>query len=175
VIRQRRAANSRHYNRFMLIAVLTISDRCSQGLMQDTSGPAVVQLLRKQYAQAEMETAVVPDEINAIVAKLEHWCARGAALILTVGGTGLGPRDLTPEATRRVIEREAPGLAEAMRMAGSVKHPFAWLSRAVAGLKGGTLIVNLPGSLRGATESLSTILTLIEHALEIAAGGQDHL
>jgi molybdopterin adenylyltransferase len=170
-----RRRNSRNYNRFMLMAVLTVSDRCSRGLMKDTSGPAVTDLVRKQYGQAEIETAIVPDDVDAIAAKLERWCALGAALILTVGGTGLGPRDFTPEATRRVIDREAPGLAEAMRMAGSVKHPFAWLSRAVAGLKGSTLIVNLPGSFRGATESLGAILTLLEHAVEIAAGGEDHL
>jgi molybdopterin adenylyltransferase len=143
-------------------------------MMQDASGPAVAALLRKQFAEADLEEAIVADDMGAIAAKLELWCARGAALILTVGGTGLGPRDVTPEATRRVIEREAPGLAEAMRVAGSARHPFAWLSRAIAGLKGSTLIVNLPGSLRGATESLAVILTLLDHALDIAAGGHDH-
>jgi molybdopterin adenylyltransferase len=99
---------------------------------------------------------------------------QGAALILTVGGTGLGPRDRTPEATRRVIEREAPGLAEAMRFSGAERNPFAWLSRAVAGLKGSTLIVNLPGSRRGAEESLSSIVDLIHHGLDVAAGGRAH-
>jgi molybdopterin biosynthesis enzyme MoaB len=99
---------------------------------------------------------------------------QGAALILTVGGTGLGPRDRTPEATRRVIDREATGLAEAMRSIGAARNRFAWLSRGVAGLKGLTLIVNLPGSQRGAEQSLSSILDLIQHGLETAAGGQDH-
>ena len=103
-----------------------------------------------------------------------YWARRDAALILTVGGTGFSPRDRTPEATRRVIEREAPGLAEAMRVRGAESNPFAWLSRGVAGLRGSTLIVNLPGSQRGAEESLRCILPLLKHALEVAAGGQRH-
>jgi len=103
--------------------------------------------------------------------KLSH---QGAALILTVGGTGLGPRDHTPEATRRLIDREAPGLAEATRYYGAQKNPFAWLSRGIAGLRGSTLIVNLPGSERGAVESLTSVLTLLRHGLEVASGGQIH-
>jgi molybdenum cofactor synthesis domain-containing protein len=105
---------------------------------------------------------------------LEKISREGAALILTVGGTGLGPRDRTPEATRRVIDREAPGLVEAMRFHGAQSNPYAWLSRAVAGLNGSTLIVNLPGSLHGAEESLGSVLPILRHALEIAAGGQTH-
>jgi molybdopterin adenylyltransferase len=158
----------------MLLAVLTVSDRCSQGLLEDTAGPAVVALLRQQWKDAEVWTGLVADEEDAIAAKLEQWSGQGAALVLTVGGTGLGPRDRTPEATRRVIDREAPGLAEAMRFNGAQRNPFAWLSRGVAGLKGSTLIVNLPGSRRGAEESLSSILSLIKHGLEVAAGGQTH-
>ncbi len=100
--------------------------------------------------------------------------ARAQLWSLTVGGTGLGPRDRTPEATRRIIDREAPGLAEAMRQKGAERNPYAWLSRGVAGLRGSTLIVNLPGSKRGAEESLEAILPLLRHAIEIAAGGQDH-
>lgn len=158
----------------MLLAVLTVSDRCSQGLMTDTAGPAVVELLRAQYPQAEIQTGLVADDENTIVAQLDQWCAQQAALVLTVGGTGLGPRDRTPEATRRVIDREAPGLAEAMRSMGAARNPFAWLSRGIAGLKGSTLIVNLPGSLRGAKESLASILALIGHGIEVAGGGQNH-
>jgi molybdenum cofactor synthesis domain-containing protein len=103
--------------------------------------------------------------------KLSEDCV---ALVVTVGGTGFGPRDRTPEATRRVIDREAPGLAEAMRFHGAERNPYAWLSRGVAGLRGNTLIVNLPGSRRGAEESLTSILALIRHGLEIAGGGQAH-
>ena len=98
----------------MLLAVLTISDRCSQGLLTDTAGPAVVALLRRDWPQEEIQTALLPDDEDAIAAALEQLSRQGAALVLTVGGTGLGPRDRTPEATRRVIDREAPGLAEAI-------------------------------------------------------------
>ena len=158
----------------MLLAVLTVSDRCSQGLMTDTAGPAVAALLNSKWPAAEVLTDLVPDDEDAIADTLENLSAQGAALILTAGGTGLGPRDRTPEATRRVIDREAPGLAEAMRSLGAVTNPFAWLSRADAGLKGKTLIVNLPGSQRGAEESLAAILPLLAHGIEIAAGGQSH-
>ena len=142
--------------------------------MEDTSGPAVVALLAQQWPEAEIQCKLVPDDEEQIVAMLELMSGQGAALILTVGGTGLGPRDRTPEATRRVIDREAPGLAEAMRSAGAVRNPYAWLSRGVAGLMGSTLIVNLPGSRRGAVESLESILALIRHGLEVAGGGQSH-
>jgi len=158
----------------MLLAVLTVSDRCSQGLLTDTAGPAVVALLAQHWPEAEIWTGLVPDDEDAIAATLEKLSREGAALALTVGGTGLGPRDRTPEATRRVIDREAPGLAEAMRMHSAKLNPFAWLSRGVAGLKGSTLIVNLPGSRRGAEESLASILALVKHGLEVAAGGQTH-
>lgn len=158
----------------MLLAVVTISDRCSIGQMTDTAGPAVVELLRAQWPDADIETALLPDEEDSIVALLEQFAADGAALVLTAGGTGFGPRDRTPEATRRIIDREAPGLAEAMRSLGAAQNKFAWLSRAVCGLKGSTLIVNLPGSLRGATESLTSILPLLKHAIDVAAGGQNH-
>ncbi|SRR6266702_848322 len=158
----------------MLLAVLTISDRCSQGLMTDTAGPAVVALLREQWPQAEISTILLPDDEDAIAAELQRLSSDGAALILTAGGTGLGPRDRTPEATRRVIDREAPGLAEAMRSQSAVSNRYSWLSRGVAGLKGSTLIVNLPGSKRGAEESLASILALLKHGIEVAAGGQTH-
>jgi molybdopterin adenylyltransferase len=158
----------------MLFAVLTISDRCSQRLMTDTAGPAVVALLGQYWPEAEIRTSLLPDDEDAIAAALEELSRQGAALVLTVGGTGLSPRDRTPEATRRVMEREAPGLAEAMRFHGAQSNQFAWLSRGVAGLKGSTLIVNLPGSKRGAEESLGCILALLKHGLEVAGGGQTH-
>jgi molybdenum cofactor synthesis domain-containing protein len=158
----------------MMIAVLTVSDRCSRGLMTDTASPAVSALVSQQWPQAEILTGLVPDDEDTIAAKLEELSLQGAALILTVGGTGLGPRDRTPEATRRVIDREVPGVTEAMRALGAAKNPFAWLSRAVAGLRSSTLIVNLPGSRRGAEESLTAILPLLAHGIEIAGGGQSH-
>ncbi len=158
----------------MLLAVVTISDRCSLGQMTDTAGPAVVALLRAQWPDASIETALLPDEEDSIVALLEQFASDHAALVLTVGGTGFGPRDRTPEATRRIIDRDAPGLAELMRSQGAAQNKFAWLSRAVCGLKVSTLIVNLPGSQRGATESLTTILPLLKHAIDVAAGGHSH-
>ncbi|HEY1896622.1 MAG TPA: MogA/MoaB family molybdenum cofactor biosynthesis protein [Terracidiphilus sp.] len=158
----------------MLLAVLTISDRCSRGEMIDTAGPAVAALLREHWTQAEIATALLPDDEDAIAAELLRLCDAGAALVLTAGGTGLGPCDRTPEATRRVIDREAPGLAEAMRAEGAKSNRYAWLSRGVAGLKGNTLIVNLPGSKRGAEESLISILALLKHGIEVAAGSHTH-
>jgi len=158
----------------MLLTVLTISDRCSRGLMQDTAGPATVALLRQQWPDAEVRTLLLPDNEDVIFSMLEKLTHDNPALILTVGGTGLGPRDVTPEATRRVLDREAPGLAEAMRSLGAERNPYAWLSRGVAGVRGATLIVNLPGSRRGAEESLTSILPLIRHGLETIAGGQSH-
>ncbi len=158
----------------MLIAVITVSDRCSQGQMTDTAGPAVAAMLQRVWPQAELRTELLPDNEDRIAALLAHLCSQGAALVLTVGGTGLGPRDRTPEATRKVIDREAPGLAEAMRANGARQNVYAWLSRGVAGLRGASLIVNLPGSRRGAEESLAGILTLLRHALDVAQGGQTH-
>ena len=158
----------------MLLAVLTISDRCASGVMTDTAGPALVARLREQWPEAEIRTLLLSDDEDAIAAALEDLAAHGAQLVLTAGGTGLGPRDRTPEATRRVIDREAPGLAEAMRARSAEQNPYAWLSRGVAGLRGRTLIVNLPGSRRGAEEGWMAIAPLVRHGLDIAAGGHDH-
>ncbi|HEY6849568.1 MAG TPA: MogA/MoaB family molybdenum cofactor biosynthesis protein [Terracidiphilus sp.] len=158
----------------MRLAVLTISDRCSQGLLEDTAGPAVIRILEQEWQQAEILARTLADDEDAIAAELEELSNAGTALVLTVGGTGLGPRDRTPEATRRVIDREAPGLAEAIRSQGAARNPYAWLSRGVSGLKGATLIINLPGSLRGAEQSLTSILPLVRHGLETVAGGQVH-
>ncbi|HEV2324985.1 MAG TPA: MogA/MoaB family molybdenum cofactor biosynthesis protein [Terracidiphilus sp.] len=158
----------------MHFAVVTVSDRCSQGLMTDTAGPAVAALLQREWPATEIRSELLPDDEDRIAALLQNLCDRGAMLVLTVGGTGLGPRDRTPEATRRVIEREAPGLAEAMRANGAQRNQYAWLSRGIAGLRGNSLILNLPGSRRGAEESLISILALLRHALEVAAGGQSH-
>jgi len=142
--------------------------------MEDTAGPAVVALLKGRWPEAELWTGLVADEEQAIAGWLEELSNKGAALAITVGGTGLGPRDRTPEATRMVIDREAPGLAEAMRYHGASRNPYAWLSRGVAGLRGRTLILNLPGSRRGARESLEFVLDLVRHGMEVAAGGSTH-
>jgi molybdenum cofactor synthesis domain-containing protein len=158
----------------MRFAVITISDRCSQGLMVDTAGPAAVALLRRQWPETAINTALLADDEDAIAALLEQLADDGVALVLTVGGTGFGPRDRTPEATRRVMEREAPGLAEVMRASGAEHTPYAWLSRGVAGLRGNTLIVNLPGSERAVEQSLGSIAALLKHALDVVAGGQTH-
>jgi molybdopterin adenylyltransferase len=158
----------------MLLCVLTVSDRCAQGLMTDTAGPAVVELLRQHWPAAQIETALVPDEEKKIVTALTRWSELEAALILTTGGTGMSLRDRTPEATMRVLDRLAPGLTEAMRVRGAESNPFSWLSRGVAGLCGATLIVNLPGSKRGAEESLDSIVLLLRHAMEVAGGSQSH-
>ena len=156
------------------IAVVTISDRCAAGLREDTSGPAAAALLQREWPDESIGRGLVPDDEDAIATLLCELCHQEYELIVTVGGTGLGPRDVTPEATRKIIEREVPGLAEAMRFLCAPNYRYAWLSRAIAGIKGRTLIVNLPGSESGATESLSAILPLLPHALEVTAGGATH-
>ncbi len=158
----------------MLIAVITVSDRCTRGLMTDTAGPAIVARVRGEWPEAEIRAQLLEDDEAAIAAALGELSAQDADLVLTVGGTGLGPRDRTPEATRRVIDREAPGIAEAMRAKGAERNPYAWLSRGIAGLRGSTLIVNLPGSRRGAEESWMAVAALVRHGMEIAGGGQTH-
>ena len=155
-------------------AVVTISDRCAAGQQADTAGPAVAKLMSEQWPDETIGRGLVPDNEDAIMTLLHELCHQEYELILTAGGTGMGPRDVTPEATRRVIDREVPGLTEAMRSVSARSNQFAWLSRAVAGLKGKTLIVNLPGSERGATESLAVILPLLPHALAVIAGTGKH-
>jgi molybdopterin adenylyltransferase len=156
------------------LAVVTISDRCAAGQQVDITGPAVARLLAGQWPGETIGRGLVPDNEEAIATLLHELCHQEYALILTAGGTGLGPRDVTPEATLRVIQRKVPGLTEAMRAGCAPSYRFAWLSRAEAGLCGNTLIVNLPGSERGAVESLSAILPLLPHALEVVAGGNTH-
>jgi len=151
--------------------VLTISDRCSRGEAEDTAGPAVAKLLSQGDAFHLYRQKILPDERDVIEESLRHYCdGHGIDLVVTVGGTGFSPRDVTPEATRAVVERLAPGLDEAMRAASLTRTPFATLSRGVSGIRGTTLIVNLPGSPKAATDNLSVILPALPHALEDLRG-----
>jgi molybdenum cofactor synthesis domain-containing protein len=153
------------------VGVLTVSDRRSRGEGEDEGGP----LIERMVADAGGEVVVrdvVADERDHIEARLRGWSKSGDVdVILTTGGTGLGPRDVTPEATMAVIDREAPGIAELMRAAGIAKTPFAALSRQVAGQRNNTLIVNLPGSPKAIAEGLEALLPILEHAVEMMHGG----
>jgi cyclic pyranopterin phosphate synthase len=153
--------------------VITCSTRAAAGERRDDSGPAVVSALREAGFDVTPEPMVLADDEDRIASTLAALADAGARLLVTSGGTGLTPGDRTPAATRRVIDREVPGLAELMRAAGLASTPMAALSRGVVGARGATLIVNLPGSPRGAVESLQALLPVLRHALEQLAGG-DH-
>jgi molybdopterin adenylyltransferase len=155
--------------------VITVSDSASRGEREDLSGPAVVAELQSLKAEV-VATEVVPDERNEIAARLRYYADEGLAnLIVTTGGTGLAPRDVTPEATRDVIEREAPGLAELMRAESLKITPLAALSRSVCGARGRTLIINLPGSIRGARENLAAIIRTLPHAVSLLSEREEIL
>lgn len=153
------------------LAIITVSDRSARGEREDLSGPELKHFVEERGGQV-IFVAVVPDEKEAIRGKLLELCAAPDApeIILTTGGTGVSPRDVTPEATKEVIEKEVPGLAEAMRAESLKKTPMAALSRAVSGIKNKTLIINLPGSVRGARENLEAALPALAHAAEILRG-----
>ncbi len=151
--------------------ILTVSDRGSRGEYRDLSGPAIQEMLVGQLGAEIVVEDMVPDERPVIAARLRAWADEERLdLVLTTGGTGFAPRDVTPEATSEVIERPAPGLAEAMRAASLQITPHAMLSRAVAGIRGTTLIVNLPGSPKAVRENLATILPALPHAIELLQG-----
>jgi molybdopterin adenylyltransferase len=147
--------------------ILTVSDRSARGLRPDLSGPALEELVTAQGWKIE-RTAVIADDLDLLRETLSTWAdGAGLDIILTTGGTGFSPRDVTPEATRLVIEREAPGLAEAMRFESLKRTPHAMLSRALAGIRGKVLIINLPGSPRAALENLQVVLPALSHAVEL--------
>jgi molybdenum cofactor synthesis domain-containing protein len=153
------------------VVVLTVSDRCAAGSAEDTAGPAAAAAVEQELGAHTYRTEVVPDESGRIAERLKHYCdGHSLDLVLTVGGTGFSPRDVTPEATRPLLERFTPGLDEAMRAASLRSLPQAMLSRGVSGIRGATLIVNLPGSREAATENLRAILPALGHGLRKLRG-----
>lgn len=152
------------------VGVVTVSDRGARGEREDLSGPIIEGLLKERLGAEVALKETVPDDLPKIKEVLLRGCEMGLDLIVTTGGTGVSPRDVTPEATREVIERELPGFSEAMRMEGFRKTPHAIISRGLCGLRGRTLIVNLPGSPKAVKEGLEVILPAIPHTLEKARG-----
>ncbi len=147
--------------------ILTVSDRSSRGERPDTSGPALVQQVEDQGWQVA-RVDIVPDDLDILVDTLIQWADTGGVdVVLTTGGTGFSPRDITPEATSAVIQRSAPGLAEAMRFESLKITPHAMLSRAVAGIRARTIIINLPGSPKGALENLAVLIPVLLHAVQL--------
>jgi molybdenum cofactor synthesis domain-containing protein len=158
----------------LTVAILTISDSAAAGTRADRSGPAVAERCR-QYNWLVQASAVVPDDHAAIAGQLAKWADEGvASVLLTTGGTGVASRDVTPEATRSILEREIPGLGELIRLRGVEQNRFAVLSRGVAGTRKQSLIVNFPGSPKGAVYSLETISHLVPHAVQLLAGKTEH-
>lgn len=153
------------------VAVLTLSDKGSKGEREDTSGPAIEKLVKKIDADV-VSYDILPDEKSLIKKKLIALCKK-ADLILTTGGTGVSPRDVTVDATKEVIQYEIPGIAEVMRAEGLKKTPYAMVSRAVAGVRGETLIINLPGSPRAVKENLSSILVVLPHTIAKIKGSTE--
>ncbi len=158
------------YGGVMKVAILTISDKGYEGKRKDESGKIALKMMKEAGAEI-IDYEILPDEEEMIKMKLINLCDREKVdLILTSGGTGFSPRDVTPEATLKVIERQAPGLAEAMRASSLKFTPHAMLSRAVSGIRGKTLIINLPGSPKGVRECLEVVLPVLFHAIEILTG-----
>jgi len=153
-------------------AVITVSDSCASGDRTDVSGPAVGELLRKRNFSV-IGTEVVADDQPAIQKAIAYW-VQEAQLVVTTGGTGIAERDVTPEATRAVCERLLEGVAERMRFEGAKKTPFTALSRGVCGVRGKSLILNLPGSPGGAVDSLEAVIELFPHALQLLSGNTKH-
>ncbi len=162
---QRQAVSKAH--------VITVSDRVSAKKMADESGPALVRILKRGHFDVS-GPEVVPDEQELITDAIVAAVVAGADVVVTTGGTGLGPRDVTPQATSMLIDYEVPGLAEAMRRAGTATTPMAALSRSMAGVRGRSLIVNVPGSVKGASESLEAVMPVLDHAIRLLHGDTTH-
>lgn len=152
------------------IAILTVSDRGASGDYEDRSGPLMVNIIEERTPWQVVQQAIVADDIDAISSQLYTWTQDAIDLILTTGGTGFAPRDVTPEATRRVIERETPGIAEALRAESLKVTRHAMLSRGIAGICERTLIVNLPGNPKAVRENLDVLLPVLPHALSLVTG-----
>jgi len=156
------------------VAILTVSDSSAAGSREDISGPETRRTCQA-LGWAVVHSQVVRDEYDTIANQLMEWADSGeVSLILTTGGTGIARRDVTPEATASVLERELPGFAEVMRAEGRKKTKFSTLSRAIAGVRGTTLIVNLPGSPKGAVESLASVADIVPHAIDLISGRTEH-
>lgn len=154
--------------------VITVSDGCARGLREDRSGAALVELLKETGAEV-LAKEILPDDLEPLLESLRSWADRREVnLIVTTGGTGFGPRDNTPEATRAVIEREAPGLSEAMRTETRKATPMAMISRGVCGTRSGALIINLPGSPKAVRESFSVIRPVLPHVMALLGGRTEH-
>ena len=153
----------------MKAGILTVSDKGAKGEREDRSGPAIREIMETAGAEV-VRYRIVPDEQDAIRGALIEWSDEGVDLILTTGGTGFSPRDWTPEATKAVVERETPGISEAIRLSGLKKTPTAMLSRAVSGIRKSTLIINLPGSEKGVRESLEAVIGVLPHGIDILKG-----
>ena len=155
-------------------AVLTISDRCSRGEAQDTSGPALVEILTQTFNADVQSTKCVPDEIDRIQAAIRAWAQTGIDLVLTTGGTGLAPRDVTPEAIAPLLDKPAPNLLELARLRCLEKTANTYLSRGVAGVVNKTLVITLPGSRTGSTETLEAIADILPHAIDAMKDRDTH-
>ena len=162
------------YSQAIHAVIITVSDACSRGEREDTSGKTLVQLLTDIGANI-VETRILSDDLEPLIKSLREFADRDDVnLVITTGGTGLGPRDNTPEATQSVIEREAPGIAEAIRAESLKATPMAMLSRGVCGVRSGTLIINLPGSPKAVKESFAVIAPVLPHAMDLLAGRTRH-